>query len=134
MWLHLCTVGYNKRLFRRLLGKIAWADRPSREASPHTSGPTMWMVWGPVNAKYTPLRVLQALVEAIATTMQPWTLSGQDMAEEIQWYVDAAVQGNTYMVGLWSDEIRGASAHFVSFVFGQVCAPWAYSMTNVKVG
>ena len=39
MWIKLATLGYCKKTLRRLLGKLVWADRPSRETSPHTSGP-----------------------------------------------------------------------------------------------
>ena len=38
MWIKLATLGYCQKTLRRLLGKLAWADRPSRETSLHTSG------------------------------------------------------------------------------------------------
>ena len=47
MLIKLATLGYCQKTVRRLLGKLAWADRPSRETSPLTSGPLAWMVWGP---------------------------------------------------------------------------------------
>ena len=61
MWIKLATLGYCRKTLRRLLGKLAWADRPSREKSPHTNGPLAWMMWAPQNAKYTPPKVLKAL-------------------------------------------------------------------------
>ena len=73
MWIKLATLGYYQKTPRRLLGKLAWADRPSRKTSPHTSGPMARMMWGPQNAKYTPPKVLKALGQAIATTIGPWT-------------------------------------------------------------
>ena len=39
MWIKQATLGYCQKTLRRPLGKLAWADRPSRETSPHTSGP-----------------------------------------------------------------------------------------------
>ena len=60
MWIKLATLGYCQKTLRRLLGKLVWANCPSRETSPHTSGPLAWMMWGPQNAKYTPPKVPKA--------------------------------------------------------------------------
>ena len=68
----LSTCSYSQKPLRRLLGKIAWADTPGREAMTHTSGPMAWLMWGPVQATYTPPALLKALGEAIASTLTPW--------------------------------------------------------------
>ena len=39
LWIKLVTLGYSQKTLRRLLGKLAWVDRPSRETSPLTGGP-----------------------------------------------------------------------------------------------
>ena len=97
MWIKLATLGYCRKTLRRLPGKLAWADRPSRETSPHTSGPLAWV-------KYTPSKVLKALGQAIATTIGPWVANSRTVGEEVRMYVDAAEWKSTYMVGLWSDK------------------------------
>ena len=106
MWIKLATLGYCQKTLKRLLGKLAWADRPSRETSPHTSGPMAWMMRGPQNAKYTPPRVLKALGQAIAMTIGPWTANRHTVGQEIDMYVDAAEWESTYMVGVWLEEAR----------------------------
>ena len=106
VWIKLATLGYRHKTLRQLLGKLAWADRPSRETSPHTSGPLTWMVWGPQNAKCTPSKVLKALGQAIATTSGPWVASSRMLGEEVNMYVDAAEWKLTYMVGVWADDAR----------------------------
>ena len=104
LWLKLATRGYSQKDMRRMLGKLAWADRPARETGPHTSGAMAWMMWGPQNAKYTPPKVLRGLAEALASVMGPWTARRTTAADDIDMYVDAAEYGNTYLVGLWSQE------------------------------
>ena len=107
LWISLATCGYSQKPLRRLLGKIAWADRPGREAMTHTSGPMAWLMWGPVQATYTPLAVLKALGEAIASTLTPWQAQQFYNPGPIDWYVDAAQSGKTYVAGLWG---RGTGA------------------------
>ena len=62
------------------------------------------MMWGPQNAKYTPPKVLRGLAEALASVMGPWSARRTTAADDIDMYVDAAEYGNTYLVGLWSQE------------------------------
>ena len=50
LWIKLATLGYCQKTLQRLLGKLAWADCPSREMSPLTNGPLAWLMWGPQNA------------------------------------------------------------------------------------
>ena len=101
LWISLATCGYNHKSLTRLLEKIAWADRPSREAMTHTSGPMAWLMWGPVQTAYTPQAVLKALGEAIASTLTPWQAQKYHNPGPIDWYVDAAQFGRTYVAGLW---------------------------------
>ena len=100
MWIKLATLGYCQKTLRRLLGKLAWVDRPSRETSLHTSGPLAWMMWGLQNAKHTPPKVLKALGQAIATTIGPYMASSRLVGKEVHMYVDAAEWKSTYMVGV----------------------------------
>ena len=102
LWLKLATRGYSQKDMRRMLGKLAWADGPARETGPHTSGAMAWMMWGPQNARYMPPKVLRGLAEALASIMGPWSARGTTAADDM--YVDAAEYGNTYLVGLWSQE------------------------------
>ena len=104
MWIKLATLGSFQKTLRRLLGKLAWADRPSRETSPHTRGPLAWMMSGPQNAKYTPSKVLKALGQAIATTIGPWVARSCTVGKEVHMYVDAAEWKSAYIVGVWADD------------------------------
>jgi len=106
-WISLATCGYNQKSPRRPLGKIAWADRPGREAMTHTSGPMAWLMWGPVQTAHTPQAVLKALGEAIVSTLTPWQAQKYHNPGPIDWYVDAAQFGRTYVAGLWG---RGTGA------------------------
>ena len=104
MWITLSTPGYCQKTLTRQLGKLAWADRPSRETSPHTSCPLARMMWRAQNAKYTPSKVLKALGQAIATMIGPWVASNRLVGEEVQMYVHAPELKSTYMVCVWADD------------------------------
>ena len=101
LWVSLATCGYRQKSLKRLLGKITWADKPSTEAMLHTSSPMAWLMWGRVNARYTPGAVLKALGEAIAGTLSPWTTRPDQDPMNIVWYIDAAWIDIPLYIPLW---------------------------------
>jgi hypothetical protein len=107
LWLRLATLGYHQRTLRRLIGKLIWATRPGRAASPFLAGCFAWLHWGPTRSKFTPPKVLCGLLEAIAIACHPWC--GQPSPPfPHPWYVDAAKQFHSFYAGLWAppDKLR----------------------------
>jgi hypothetical protein len=101
LWLRLATLGYSQRTLRRLIGKLIWATRPGRAASPFLAGSFSWLHWGPFRSKFTPPKILRGLLEAIAIAFHPWF--GQPCPGSSEtWYVDAARQFHSFYVGLWA--------------------------------
>lgn len=100
LWIRLATCGYSQQTMRRLIGKILWAVRPGRAASPFLAGCYAWLSWGPAKSRFTPPKVLRGLMEGIAVAMHPWTAKNTSPKGDT-WFVDAAKQFHSYYIGIW---------------------------------
>jgi hypothetical protein len=123
LWLKLATQGYCQRILRRLMGKLVWATRPGRAASPFLAGSYAWLQWGPPRSRFTPPKILRGLLEAIAIAFHPWSARPSPPCPDM-WFVDAAKQFHSFYVGLW------APPHKLRIV---TCPPWIRSQQAAEL-
>ena len=90
------------RPLQHFLGRAQWICRPRFEHGPHLSGVWAHVLWGRPGLQFTPVKLLRSMCVACVLALPGW--------QPVFVYVDAALDGGMYQLGLFSFELGLRSA------------------------
>ena len=96
-----------------LWGVRSGSCRPRFGHSPHLSGVWAHVLWGPPHLQFTPLKLLRSMCVACVLALPGWQvvhLMRVVRRQPVVMYVDAALDGGVYWLGLFSLELGSRSA------------------------
>ena len=102
------------RHLQQFVGRTQWICRPRFGHGPHLSGVWAHVLWGaPPRLQFTPLKLLHSMCVACVLALPAWLvvpLMRVVCRQPVYVYVDAALDGGVYRLGLFSLELGSRSA------------------------
>ena len=94
------------RRLQPFLGRAKWLCRPSCLHSPHLSGVWAHVLWETPCLQFTPVKLLHSMCVARVLALPGWSVvSLPRVVCRLLVYVDAALDGGVYRLGIFSLEL-----------------------------
>ena len=110
---------------QQFLGHAQWLCRPGFGHSPHLLGVWAHVLWGPPPLQFTHVKLLRSMCVVCVLALPGWsvvTLPGVVSRRPVFVYVDAALDGGVYRLGLFSHDLGSRSAVPPEELPNQQCA------------